>query len=953
MKFKNILKKAFCFSLVFSMLLSSVNVYAGDFSILYTNKEIQQIANGVTHEKTQRLYSTGWYDINVITVDTTQSDATFSVLETVNEYGLKAPVTSLAKANGAIVAVNADFFSAGTAQTSMGNIVENGSVTASNNYYNFNTNVYAGFYLDKYNTPFIDYLKTSLGFYNASGNLELQGKNKITNFSKPVYFDRTAIKSTSDLDKRFKNLYKIVVQNNKIINISAAGATVEVPENGYIIVMSSNTALEKLKNYSVGQEVKFVEENSFKFRPQKSVSEVNMGLSGGGEILRNGQYISNGFIIGESARHPRTCIGVNKEKNKVYIVTIDGRGKSIGATHYEASQILLSYGIYDAIHYDGGGSTTMAVRNEGETDVSLVNTPSEGSQRYVANALGIKVPQTDNVPAQIKVSPETNYKNIILAEVPVKFNVECFDKYHNPVTGDVTNQVVFENTGVDGVWEGNVFTPSQEGLLTVNAKLGEYTYTTSCNVLSAPNNGVASAKTPNLVTGESTYLTFSTVNIDGYKSTPDYSKIEWTVDNPSLGYVQGGKFFATADGTATVTGSYNGMSDSVTITIGKAVSYINSFETPMNMIMSYYPPDKGITGGGAITGAYAASGSKSMLLNYSFIGETTQTQAAYICIDQNPINLPGKPTDICMWVKGDKSGNLFKIEIGDANGNRYNLSVIDSMDSDEWQYTQTPVPENVAYPIKINKFYVASLESAYPQSGTIFIDNLSQLAPPAQPNIIENFVDYKNVDLSSMPEDGEEDVTIFGQTATMPDANLSNTIFQTALAKMQYGAKKIVLTGNSSQIQASYVPSFVWENKYNTTETDNFSIINLATNNGCIRTANLNQWRWFQSYLKDFSRQNIIINMDRDIWDNNYRLTDSRENEMLDNILSNLVAETGKNVIVVSACGYEDKVTVKNGVRYVTLSGLTSNNPTDLTSYRYLRIRGTKDDMSYSLMNVY
>ena len=62
----------------------------------------------------------------------------------------------------------------------------------------------------------------------------------------------------------------------------------------------------------------------------------------------------------------------------------------------------------------------MAVRNEGETEVSLVNTPSEGRQRAVANALGIKIPQSDGVPAQIKVAPETEYKNIILAEVPVK-----------------------------------------------------------------------------------------------------------------------------------------------------------------------------------------------------------------------------------------------------------------------------------------------------------------------------------------------------------------------------------------------------------------------------------------------------------------------------------------------------------------------------------------------------
>ena len=68
-------------------------------------------------------------------------------------------------------------------------------------------------------------------------------------------------------------------------------------------------------------------------------------------------------------------VGVNKDKSKIYIVCIDGRKNGIGATHAEAAKIMKEYGAYDAIHFDGGGSTTMVVQKEGTTSPSVVNVP--------------------------------------------------------------------------------------------------------------------------------------------------------------------------------------------------------------------------------------------------------------------------------------------------------------------------------------------------------------------------------------------------------------------------------------------------------------------------------------------------------------------------------------------------------------------------------------------------
>jgi exopolysaccharide biosynthesis protein len=81
-------------------------------------------------------------------------------------------------------------------------------------------------------------------------------------------------------------------------------------------------------------------------------------------------------------RHPRTCIGITEES--IIFVTIDGRSETAaGMNLYEAQKFLLDLGCQDAINLDGGGSTSMWLKDKG-----LVNIPSDKTgERPVANAL--------------------------------------------------------------------------------------------------------------------------------------------------------------------------------------------------------------------------------------------------------------------------------------------------------------------------------------------------------------------------------------------------------------------------------------------------------------------------------------------------------------------------------------------------------------------------------------
>ena len=81
-------------------------------------------------------------------------------------------------------------------------------------------------------------------------------------------------------------------------------------------------------------------------------------------------------------RHPRTCIGITKES--IIFITVDGRSeRAAGMTLVELQHFLLQLGCRDAMNLDGGGSTTMWIREEG-----IVNEPSDRTgERAVADAL--------------------------------------------------------------------------------------------------------------------------------------------------------------------------------------------------------------------------------------------------------------------------------------------------------------------------------------------------------------------------------------------------------------------------------------------------------------------------------------------------------------------------------------------------------------------------------------
>lgn len=114
-------------------------------------------------------------------------------------------------------------------------------------------------------------------------------------------------------------------------------------------------------------------------------------ITGNGLVLKDGEKPPGPFKSNLPARHPRTVIGVDRAGSKMVILTPDGRrpGVSIGMNGDELAAEMKSLGCWDAINLDGGGSTTLLLRDPESKELKLLNQPSDNRERPVSSALGI------------------------------------------------------------------------------------------------------------------------------------------------------------------------------------------------------------------------------------------------------------------------------------------------------------------------------------------------------------------------------------------------------------------------------------------------------------------------------------------------------------------------------------------------------------------------------------
>ena len=127
-------------------------------------------------------------------------------------------------------------------------------------------------------------------------------------------------------------------------------------------------------------------------------ADTQFAVSGNAMMLKNGVSTPP---VKDEARHPRSAVGLSVDARTLYILAIDGRQESHsrGVTLGELANIFIQVGAHNAINLDGGGSSSLVIKDPGTGAFAIANQPSDLStlklpvrfERPVVDVLGIKL----------------------------------------------------------------------------------------------------------------------------------------------------------------------------------------------------------------------------------------------------------------------------------------------------------------------------------------------------------------------------------------------------------------------------------------------------------------------------------------------------------------------------------------------------------------------------------
>lgn len=336
-----------------------------------TSQARWDVAPGVTYTRWTELDPRGPIRAHLLTID---ADRPGLKIDYASKGSVRstAPTKEILAVDRAIAGVNGDFFDIGDtgAPLGLGRDRQRGLVHARQSGWN------SAFYLDRAGVPAIGDLPMKAKIVQHP---ELQVTNLNSAFVQPggigIYnraWGRTSGYRVTDGQRR--NVRMVTIRGGRVRE-TRRRLTNNRPIDGLVLIGRGQGARDLARLH------------------QGSKATVGWRLQGTPQMAISGNkmLIDDGVIqvVDDRELHPRTAVGIDRDTGEVLLLVVDGRqASSRGATMVEMADLMIDLGADEALNLDGGGSSTMVARRPTGT-VGVVNSPSDGSQRSVANALEV------------------------------------------------------------------------------------------------------------------------------------------------------------------------------------------------------------------------------------------------------------------------------------------------------------------------------------------------------------------------------------------------------------------------------------------------------------------------------------------------------------------------------------------------------------------------------------
>lgn len=851
-------------SLVFAVISISAttNTVFADYTLIDELKSTEHVASGIEYSKIERLTGSGFIDINMLTLDLENENVNFDILRNKNGFGITQNLTGLigqTDVTNVVGAVNGSFFHMDTSPTDViGYEYRNGNWVYMKENYNKAKLEENSVIISNDNDVSFDYLQANTILHNSRGEsvriVSVNGTRDIVNLTLITPY---MMKDTTSLEPK-GNIFKFVIQNDMITYIGEPKEVVTIPEDGYVLTVNYNSG-EKMKSmFPVGEKVRLQLSTNL----DSILENTQLLMSGAGTLVKNGQVQLDGLSASPTSRQPRTAVGVNADSTKMFIVTVDGRGSSIGMTNNELANFMISQGSHNAINLDGGGSTTFAVRKEGESQAKVVNKVSDGAERKVLNGLGVLTSPTGEI-ASLHITPSK--ENVIIGD-KVTFTAYGLDANDNPIAID-NSQITY----IDTLDETNVSVNGAMTFQTEGVKLvkGIYNGFEGVALVEAFGSTLDIDITPiNLELNGSS-------KIEMIGTTPNGDKID--IDESAYTFTTNGGV-NVSNGTVTSTGT-KGIFQISTQIIGKTVAEnvsvgasdiyvpLTSFEN-MKITSKPYP-----NGNEGATGAYKEkpiNGEYAIKTSFNF-KNSGKAQAVYSILSNVKIT-DSRAEKLAVNYFGENKGNSVKAIITDAKGTEKTLIFTNKVDFSGYKRLEVAIPDGLVYPIKVDRLYVAS-------------DGKSNISGVG-------YFDYMTYTIGNSYVAGLDEIRLsYDVENNSPEVKEIVTVTKKA----------------NNDITKTYTSTLL----------ENTKLINVSADNGSIVLTDSAYYNKLKNELYNSSSKNIVIVSTQSIDDNTFAI--EKEGEMLKNMLEDYREKFDKNIYYVNNHANTNSTSLENKIRYIDL----------------------------------
>lgn len=514
--------------------------------------------------------------------------------------------------------------------------------------------------------------------------------------------------------------------------IESVGASSDLPiGRGCIVLTAYGSKAEWVRRHlEAGMEITVSIEYDQGLRDAVQVISANSTL--GTMLLREGNIHASILDFSQPHnldRHPRTIAASNEEK--LIFLVVDGRqpGHSDGMTLAECACYLQSIGMRDAMNLDGGGSSTCYARLPGERLPELRNSPSDGFERGVGNAVVFVNDAPKGGLHRLIVSP-CGSKFHVVSGSKVQLSAKGVDRNWNPVEVD-PKRIRWEVHGDIGrMDESGIFVASpyaSQGTISVISD--HMTETVHVEVKDTISALTLRAQRPIVEPGGEIGLIFQAKDEFGNELYGSSEALTWLVED-AMGTVIGpGVLVAgSRQSECRVTVKLGPITADCTIQIGKPHQLLADFETIDRLApTSLNALEDSVHITKAARPRPVRFGTFSAKLSYDFTGQLGISRAGIQFRDERDqpgVPIDGIPMRLSLWVYGNGQKHWLRIMIRDALDQiiYLNLTERDGLGWTDWKYVFADMPQHIAYPIRVAAIVLFETNDSNKTDGHLYFD---------------------------------------------------------------------------------------------------------------------------------------------------------------------------------------------------------------------------------------